>query len=75
MPPGSSGSAAGSARDRLRDRLNRGGGSGRSTPEAPEGRYDDLRGGGRDDGRAGGGGGGGGSYATQGLSGWQGRRG
>ena len=70
VPPGSSGSGVGSARDRLRDRLNRGGGSGRSTPENNEsgGRY-----GGRDDGR--GGGGGGGSYATQGLSGWQGRRG
>jgi len=83
-PPGSSGSAGGgTVQDRLKARLGRGG-SGRNTPEFEGG------GGGRygDDGRGGGGGGQGdgkyddtrggrgegGSYATQGLSGWQGRR-
>ena len=72
-PPGSSGSAGsggGSAQERLKARLNRGGGSGRNTPESGGGGYGGGEGRyGRDDGR-----GGTGSYATQGLSGWQGRR-
>lgn len=66
--PGSGGGS--SVQERLKARLGRGAGggeSGRSTPETEGGAY------GRDD-RRGGGGGGGGSYATQGLSGWQGRR-
>lgn len=61
-PPGSSGSVGGTVQERLKARLGKGGsGSGRSTPEGEEG-------------GGGGGGSGRGSYATQGLSGWQGRR-
>lgn len=61
VPPGSSAGVGGGAAERLKARLNRGG-SGRSVNEGVGGQ-------GRDDGSAGGG-----SYATQGLSGWQGRR-
>jgi len=76
-PPGSSGSAGGgTVQDRLKARLGRGG-SGRNTPEfeGVSGGGGGGQGGGRyDDAREGGGEGEGRSYATQGLSGWQGRR-
>ncbi len=65
VPPGSSGGAA----ERLKARLNRGG-SARSVNQVDGG----GGGGGRFGEREGEGGGGEGSHATQGVSGWQGRR-
>ena len=86
VPPGSSG-GGGSVQERLKARLGRGGGGG-TPPLEGRGSYDGRpSGGGSYDGRSSGGGsydegryGGGegrrdgGSYATKGLSGWQGRR-